>query len=105
MKTEHAPSEVYGRRKNGRYYPLGCQWDGFPMDGVWLVQNGKTSQRCLIGLNERVPIFALNYRQHEQGIVDAVQKREKETDGVSLNDIARIACDYFAHVAARQIEK
>jgi hypothetical protein len=103
MKTKHYPGDVYRRMDNGRYIRIGQEWDGFPMDGIWLVQYGKASQRFLIGLNERVPIFALNYRQHEQGVVDAIQAREK-VGKMSLYDMVRVVCDYFADVAAKQVE-
>ena len=102
-KKEYRPDEVFRRTPSGKYYPIGYQWNGFPMDGVWLVQNGKTNMTCLIGIDERVPIFALNYRQHQQGIVDRIQSREKEVKhGLSLWDMAVLCCDYFAHVAAKQ---
>jgi hypothetical protein len=106
-KKTHRPDEVFRRTPGGRYVPVGYEWAGFPMDGIWLVQDGKNKASCLIGLEERVPIFALNYRLHEQGIVDAIQKREKEVvknSGyrLSLQDMARIACDYFAHIAAEK---
>ena len=90
--------DVY-KKIGRRYYPIGYEWMGFPMDGIWLVQNGTNAASCLIGMKEKVPIFALNYRLHEQGIVDAIQAREK--DGISLHDMARIACDYFAVAAAK----
>ena len=97
-----AREDIY-KKVGRRYYPIGIEWSGFPMDGIWLVQNGKVNMACLISLEEKVPIFALNYRVHEQGIVDAVQKHEKKVGhGLSLYDTARIACDYFAHVAAKQ---
>jgi hypothetical protein len=102
---EYRPDALYRRTKNGRYIEIGYQWDGFPMDGIWLVQDGKRKASCFIGLKESVPIFALNYRQHEQGIVDRIRARQKEAhSGLSLYDMARIACDYFAHAAAKQIE-
>jgi hypothetical protein len=105
-QPEYKPfgDEVY--RKVGRkYQKIGREWTGFPADGIWLVQDGMHSMSCLVGLKERVPIFALNYRLHEQGVADRIQAREKEVGhGLSLFDMARIACDYFAHAAAKQIE-
>ena len=92
--------EVYKKKPNGRYERLGYSWTGFPADGIWLVQDGRHNQRLIIGLNEAVPIHALQYRMHEDGIIEAVQKRERKVGhGLSLADIVRVACDYFAHVA------
>ena len=104
-KKQYRPDEVFRRTPSGKYHPIGYEWTGFPKDGIWLVQDGTRAASCLIGLEERVPIFALNYRVHEKGIVGAIQKREKEKGGLSLYDMARICCDYFAHVAAKQIER
>jgi hypothetical protein len=103
-KKKYRPDAVYRRTPSGKYVDIGYQWTGFPADGIWLVQDGKRNMTCLIGLKEKVPIFALNYRQHQQGIVDSIQAREKEVNhGLSLYDISRLACDYFAQVAAKQI--
>lgn len=104
-KKEYRPDAVYRRTSSGKYVEVGYDWMGFPMDGIWLVMDGKRSASCLIGLKEKVPIFALNYRLHEQGIVDKIQERAKEVrHGLSLYDMARVACDYLAHVAAKQVE-
>jgi len=106
VKKKYRPDEVFRRTPSGKYHSIGYEWTGFPCDGIWLVQDGTRAASCLIGMKERVSIFALNYRVHEKGIVDAIQKREKDLKyGLSTYDMARIACDYFAHVAAKQVEK
>ena len=90
-----------------RYIPVGYDWHGFPMDGVWLVQDGKCSMSCLIGAKERVPIFALNYRLHEQDLCKRIQERHKEAAprGLSLMDEARLCCDYFAEIAESTVKE
>lgn len=100
--------ETVYRKIGKRYREYGYVWTGFPADGIWLVQDGVHSMSCLIGAKERVPIFALNYRLHEKGVLDAIQAREKEArekgpHGLSLCDMVRVACDYFAHAAEKQI--
>jgi len=52
------------RKVGKRYKEIGHEFAGFPSDGIWLVQNGKQSQMCLIGLKEDVPFNALEYRIH-----------------------------------------
>jgi hypothetical protein len=85
--------EVY-RKVGKRYRPVGWEFEGFPCDGIWLVQNGRKSRTCLISLDEKVPVMALNYRVH----VNELYKRlmHKCENRNSWFDIATAACDYFA---------
>lgn len=108
MKTEKKPARkkyrhgaVYHRTPSGRYTEIGYDWTGFPMDGIWLVQNGCNNMACLIGSKERVPIFALNYRVHEQELCKRIQDSMKR-GGLSLMDEARLACDFFSEIAEKQ---
>lgn len=103
-KKECRPDEVFRRTPSGKYHPIGYEFTGFPMDGIWLVQNGKTNMSCLIGLADKVPIFALNYRKHELALCQHIQAKFKEGN-LSLMDEARLCCDFFAEIAAAQIEK
>lgn len=97
-KTKHYPNDVYRRLPNGRYQRMGMEWTGFPMDGIWLVQDGKRNQSCLIGIKENIPILALNYRLHEIALSKALYDRQK-AGPCSICDMARVACDYFAKIA------
>ena len=99
-KKTYRPDAVYKRTQSGKYIDIGMEFRGFPSDGIFLVQDGRNNMTCLIGSKESVSIFALNYHLHEQGIVDMIQKRQKE-GGVSLYDVARIAADYFAKEAEK----
>ena len=99
-KTKPDKDAVY-IKVGGRYKPLGHQWRGFPTDGIWLVQDGKCNMSCLIGIKEQVPIFALNYRLHEQDLCQLIQESLKN-GGLSLMDEARLCCDYFAEIAEKQ---
>jgi hypothetical protein len=95
--------EVY-KKVGGRYIPVGHEWRGFPADGIWLVSDGKSNMTCLIGLKEKVPVFALNYLLHEDALCRLIQDSMKK-GGLSFMDEARLCCIYFAEVAARQEEK
>lgn len=85
-------------RKCGKYKYLGYLWTGFPADGLWWVQNGQSNMSCLIGSKEKVPIFALNYRLHEEQICNLIRVMFSG-GGVSMSDISRACCDYFAKLA------
>jgi hypothetical protein len=99
MKKPGRNDEVY-KKVGGRYKPMGHEWRGFPMDGIWLVQDGKCSMSCLIGSKERVPMFALHYRVHEQELCKRLQERMNKP--LSLIDEARLCCDFFAEIAEKQ---
>lgn len=108
MKTPSKNTAIFGdevyRRVGKRYVKIGHSWRGFPCDGIWLVQNGKSNMTCLIGLKEQVPILALNYRIHEDALCRLIQDSMKK-GGLSLMDEARLACTYFAEVAGKQVDK
>ena len=98
MKTKNTrENEVY--KKVGRkYVPLGYQWEGFPVDGIWYVQNGRRNMRCLIRADEVVPIMALDYRKHVDGLGRRLMM-DCNNKATSWNDIAKECCDYFAELA------
>jgi len=41
--------KIYRKKKNGRYEELGQEFQGFPVDGIWLVWDGR--QNCLTQLD------------------------------------------------------
>jgi len=41
--------EVYVK-EGGRYRKIGTRWEGFPVDGIWLVWDG--TQNCLVKLED-----------------------------------------------------
>jgi len=96
VKTKNTrENEVY-KKVGRRYIPMGYMWEGFPSDGIWLVQNGMKNMACLIGLKESVPIHALAYRKHEQELCKRMMERGKN---LSWMNLARLCCDFFAEKA------
>ena len=102
-KKAYRTDAVYHRTPSGRYQEIGYSWRGFPADGIWLVQDGKSNMTCLIGLKEDVPILALNYRIHAEDLCSYIHKRFNGR-ARSRMDEAQAACDYFASEAAKKIE-
>lgn len=92
--------QVY-RKIGKRYKPIGQEFTGFPLDGIWLVQNGRQSMSCLISSNEKVPIHALEYRLHARKLCLALMRRFSEVPH-SWDDIAKACCDYFAEAAGME---
>ena len=96
---DRAMERVY-RKVGKRYVEIGMEFTGFPSDGIWLVQDGRNSQTCLIGAKERVPVFALNYRKHVNELCDLIQAAHKEKPR-SLFDEMILVCDFFAKKVAK----
>jgi hypothetical protein len=92
-------NEVY-KKVGRRYIPVGYEFTGFPSDGIWLVQDGRNSQTCLIGAKERVPVFALIYRKHVNELCSLIQAANKEKPR-SLYDEMILVCDFFATMVAK----
>lgn len=82
-------------RKDGKYHYMGHEWTGFPSDGIWLVQDGKSNMSCLIGLKEKVSVHALPFRMHKNELANLIQK-EWANKSMSINDVAKLCCDFFA---------
>jgi hypothetical protein len=96
-REDMAMGRVY-KKVGKRYVEIGMEFTGFPADGIWLVQDGRHSMTCLIGQKERVPVFALNYRQYVNDLCDLSQAVKKEKP-MSLYDEMVLVCDFFAQKA------
>lgn len=98
-KKKYREGAVYVR-EGGKYIDIGMEFRGFPSDGIFLVQDGRSNMTCLIGSKESVPIFALNYRLHQNDLCRKIQETIKKQNGmISLMDEAKVACDFFAKKA------
>ena len=89
--------EAIYRKQGRKYIKIGYDWAGFPVDGIWYVQNGKTNMRCLIRADEPVPVLALQYRVHTEGLCRRLMMDFKNKPH-SWEDVAKKACDYFAEL-------
>jgi len=87
------------RKVGKRYKEVGHEFMGFPSDGIWLVQNGRQNQMCLIGLKEDVPFNALEYRIHADEL--SLHLVKKFATRSSWFDIAMACCDFFSEKIKR----
>ena len=92
---------VFYEKKGRRYVEAGWDFTGFPCDGIWLVQDGKKSMTCLIGAKERVPVFALNYRQYANDLCELILALRAKNP-ISLLDEMILICDFFAEKAEKK---
>ena len=56
---------------------------------------------CLIGEKERVPVFALNYRQYVNDLCDLLYYANKERPRSRYDEMILI-CDFFAEKAGER---
>ncbi len=91
------------RKVGNRYKKVGYEFRGFPMDGIWLVKDGRNNQICLISEEENPPIFALPYRTYTEELCKHLMKLSGKSH--SWMDISRWACDFFAHKYRDKKEK
>lgn len=82
-----------------RYKPYADRWEGFPANGVWLVQDGK--QNCVTLLSEipEIPKMATAYRiELQEPLMEYIAERASEQGSYSFNDVAKWACDGLAEL-------
>ena len=84
------------KKVNGRYVEIGQEFTGFPTNGLWLVKDG--IQNCLIPMGD-VPEFAdsrlTSHLAMKDELTDLLTEKWQEK-ALSVNDIAGIACKFFA---------
>jgi hypothetical protein len=83
------------RKVGKRYIKIGHGFRGFPMDGIWLVKDGKNNQICLISKDENPPILALPYRMYSEELTMYLMNKTSKL-AHSWRDIGMLACDFFA---------
>ncbi len=94
MKSEGR--EVYVK-VGKRYKPIGHEFTGFPIDGVWLVQDG--SQNCIVRMCD-VPNTPHRYPElamHETDCMVHIMNRAKEEGSYSILGLAQWAAEFYAH--------
>jgi hypothetical protein len=79
-----------------RYKPIGHEFTGFPVDGVWLVQDG--SQNCIVRLCD-VPKTPRRYPEiaiYENECATYMMEKAKEEGTYSILGLARWAAEFYA---------
>ena len=90
-------TEIFTKKENGRYKHIGQEFTGFPVDGIWLVQDG--TQNCIVricdvpGMPRRYPELAM----HESDCMVHVMNRAKEEGTYSILGLAKWAAEFYAH--------
>lgn len=83
--------------KNGRRYKsIGHEFTGFPMDGIWLVQDG--TQNCIVRLCD-VPTMEKRYPElamFENECTVHIMERAKQEGTYSIIGFAKWAAEFYA---------
>ncbi len=83
-------------KKGRRYKSIGHEFTGFPVDGIWLVQDG--SQNCIVRLCD-VPTTPHRYPElamHENDCMVYLMERAKEKGTYSILGLAQWAAEFYA---------
>lgn len=95
--------ETLYKKIGRRYKPVGFEFSGFPADGIWLVLDGR--QSMIIRLDEvgkELPLTAVTFREKKHDL--AMHLASQQADGLSINQVAELACDFFAKLADGDIK-
>lgn len=91
--------------KNGkRYKSIGEEFEGFPEDGVWLVQDG--SQNCIVrlcdvpGMEKRYPELAM----HETACMTYLMEKAAKAGTYSILGLAQWAAEFYAQKLGEEHE-
>jgi len=91
-------------KKGKRYKAIGHEFTGFPVDGIWLVQDG--SNNCIVRLCE-VPKMEKRYPEiamYENDCMVYIMNRAKEEKTYSIIGLARWAAEFYAQKLGKQDE-
>jgi len=96
--------EVYHKNPDGTFEKVGWDWTGFPADGIWYVKDGK--QNCIERIQDAKEV-APNLRYDYLGMADdlAAFMQDEKKGAVSMYELAKIACKFFAEKGAEQRAK
>lgn len=93
--------ETLYKKVGRRYQPVGIEFSGFPANGIWFVLDGRMS--CMIRLDEigkDLPLTAVTFREKKDDLAHYIARQlEDDSQGYSINQVAEIACDFFARLA------
>ena len=63
-------TQIYKKKSNGKYEPVGHEFTGFPTNGYWVVTDGRNN--LIAPLEHPRPINYLRFAQYQKDIVDTL---------------------------------
>jgi len=81
------------------FEPVGMEFTGFPSNGLWLVEDGK--QNCIIPMGEKTEfpdLILIDYLCFQEELMHKMQE-EWNNKALSVSDISKLACNFFAKKA------
>lgn len=92
------------KKVGNRYKEIGIEFAGFPANGIWFVKDGHNSLMIhLDNIKDNMSIPLLDYLKYKNDLTDYVV--QKSENGISINELCKLACEYFAKIADGEIVK
>lgn len=88
--------EMYKKNDNGNYELVGQEFSGWPSNGIWIVEDGKNN--CIYkfdNVSEKPTPSLVSYMQYADELQEVISN-EWSSKSLSVHDIARISCKFFA---------
>ena len=92
-------TEKIYKEKNGRYYEIGEEWEGFPANGLWRVKDG-AHNLVTKEEHEDIPPFLPALIGKEKECLGYINS--KISDRYSLTDVARYAAEYYSKLITEE---
>lgn len=90
-------SDTLYKKVGKKYEPVGIEFSGWPANGVWVVEDGRTN--CIYpfkGAPEQPTPTLVSYMQYSAELQQKISKEWTNRERLSVKDIAEIACEFFA---------
>jgi hypothetical protein len=88
--------KYYEKDEDGNFVEAGYEFTGWPANGIWVVEEAR--QNCIYQFkgNPEQPTPALiSYMRHQDELQELISK-EWNDKALSVRDISKIACEFFA---------
>lgn len=95
MSTQ-SEKELYRKTETGEFELVGYEFCGWPANGIWLVEDNKSS--CIYPFNDvpDIPSPSLvSYMKCRNELEELISDKWKKQP-LSVRDVAEIACEFFA---------
>ena len=90
--------DYYKKNNDGTFEKVGEEFMGWPSNGVWLVENGKSNMISkLENFPKDLPFFPAAHK-HVDDCSNYIYKKIQKNNKYTLYDLAKYAAEYYANV-------
>jgi hypothetical protein len=88
--------EIYRKNEEGEFELVGREFNGFPSNGIWVVENGLNNCVYQFKNVSDIPTPSLvSYMQYQDELTKYINNVWDDKP-LSMNDVATVACEFFA---------